>query len=64
MDTELNEINKDLDSVLKRMTAYKNKNYCSLKNKELLDELTEGARYIHMGILKVAKVQKLNQEQN
>ena len=62
MSVNLEEINSELDSILKRMTAYKNENFCSLRDKELLRDITEGARYIHMGLLKVGKIVKVNQE--
>jgi len=64
MCAELNSISEDINKIIARISSYKNRNYTSLRKKEQLDDLTEGSRYLQMGLLKVSKIAKVNQEEN
>lgn len=59
--SELEYIGNNISEIIEKITAYKNNNYRELIKKEQLDELTEGARYLRMGLVKVSKIVKTNE---
>ena len=53
---KLQQIEQELQTTLSSIKEYKNSEYLELQKKGELNELVEASRYIHLGMVKVARL--------